>query len=54
MSTINAVMNIGVSGISSAQSQLSVISDNISNINTPGYIRKILNQTSVVQSGVGV
>jgi flagellar hook-associated protein 1 FlgK len=47
-------MNIGVSGLMTAQDQLHVVSDNIANLNTPGYIRKVSQQTSVVTAGVGM
>ncbi len=47
-------MNIGVTGLMTAQDQLRVVSDNISNVNTPGYIRKIATQQSVVVGGKGM
>ncbi|ESQ84614.1 hypothetical protein ABENE_19545 [Asticcacaulis benevestitus DSM 16100 = ATCC BAA-896] len=47
-------MNIGVSGLMTAQDQLRVVSDNMSNINTPGYIRKVAHQSSIVTAGVGM
>ena len=52
--SLASIMNIGVSGLMTAQDQLHVVSDNIANINTPGYIRKVSNQTSVVTAGVGM
>lgn len=51
--SLNSIMNIGVSGLMTAQEQLRVTSDNISNVNTPGYIRKQANQTSVTVGGKG-
>lgn len=51
--SLNAIMNIGVSGLMTAQEQLRVTSDNISNVNTPGYIRKTANQHSVTYGGIG-
>ena len=51
--SLNSIMNIGVSGLMTAQEQLRVTSDNISNVNTPGYIRKQANQTSVTIGGKG-
>ncbi len=47
-------MNIGVSGLMTAQDQLRLTSDNISNVNTPGYIRKVSQQQSVVVGGKGM
>lgn len=54
--SLNSILNIGASGLMTAQSQLRVVSDNISNVNTPGYIRKVgTQQASVIGSqGAGV
>jgi flagellar hook-associated protein 1 FlgK len=46
-------MNIATSGLFTAQEQLRVTSDNISNVNTPGYIRKIAHQQSRTLGGQG-
>ncbi len=46
--SLTSIMNIGVSGLQTAQEQLKVVSDNITNVNTPGYIRKIANQQTLV------
>lgn len=51
--SLNSIMNIGVSGLTAAQEQLRVTSDNISNVNTPGYIRKSANQQSLTIGGRG-
>jgi flagellar hook-associated protein 1 len=51
--SLNSIFNIGVSGLMTAQSQLKLVSDNVSNVNTPGYIRKIGRQEAQVLSGVG-
>ncbi len=51
--SLNSIMNIANSGLMTAQEQLKVTSDNISNVNTPGYIRKQANQTSVSIGGAG-
>lgn len=52
--SLNSIMNIGVSGLMTAQEQLRVTSDNISNVNTPGYIRKVSHQTSLTIGGKGM
>jgi len=52
--SLNAIMNTANSGIGAAQAQLRVISDNVSNVNTPGYVRKIAEQQSQSSQGVGV
>ena len=53
MSTLNGVLNIATSGLLTAQSQLRVVSDNVANVSTPGYIRKIGDQSSKVANGAG-
>ncbi len=54
--SLGSIMNIGTSALMTAQDQLRVVSDNISNVNTPGYVRKVATQTSqnVAGKGVGV
>ncbi|MDB5422089.1 MAG: flgK [Brevundimonas sp.] len=52
--SITSIMLSGTSGIVAAQTHIRVASDNIANINTPGYARKIANQESVVVQGVGL
>ncbi len=44
-------LDSALSGLRSAQAQLSVISSNISNVSTPGYSRKILPQSARVAAG---
>ncbi len=51
--SLNSIMNIGTSGLMTAQEQLRITSDNISNVNTPGYIRKQANQQAVTVGGKG-
>lgn len=53
MSSLNSILNIASSGLQTAQTQLRVTSDNISNVSTPGYVRKQADQQSVVTGGVG-
>ena len=52
--TLNSIMASATSGMSVAQTGLSTVSDNISNVNTPGYVRKIVDQSSLVSQGAGV
>ena len=51
--SLNAIMNTATSGLATAQTQLRVVSDNVSNVNTPGYVRKIADQTSLTSQGMG-
>lgn len=51
--SLNLIMNTATSGLQAAQTQLRVVSDNVSNVNTPGYVRKIAEQVSLSTQGVG-
>lgn len=51
--SLNMIMNTAASGLAAAQTQLRVTSDNVSNVNTPGYVRKIADQVAVSSQGVG-
>lgn len=51
--SLNAIMNTATSGLTAAQTQLRVVSDNVSNVNTPGYVRKIADQVSLTSQGMG-
>ncbi|MFN7109131.1 MAG: flagellar hook-associated protein FlgK [Brevundimonas sp.] len=46
-------MNIATSGLKTAQAQLRVTADNIANVDTPGYIRKVADQSAAVTNGYG-
>jgi flagellar hook-associated protein 1 FlgK len=54
MSSINDILNIATSGLSTAQAQVSATSDNIANVNTAGYSRKVINQSETVVDGRGL
>lgn len=51
--SLNAILNTAQSGLTAAQTQLRVVSDNVSNVNTPGYVRKIADQRTMSSAGVG-
>lgn len=51
--SLNSIMNIATSGLKTAQSQLRVTADNIANVDTPGYIRKVADQSASVTNGYG-
>jgi len=51
--SLNAIMNTATTGLATAQTQLRVVSDNVSNVNTPGYVRKIADQVSLTSQGMG-
>ena len=51
--SLNSIMNIATTGLQTAQDQLKVTSNNITNVNTPGYIRQVLNQQALSSGGTG-
>ena len=53
MSGLSNILNIANSGLQTAQTGLRTVSDNVSNVNTPGYIRKVADQQSVAVDGRG-
>ena len=52
--SLNAIMNTATSGMMAAQTGLRVTSDNIANVNTPGYVRKHVIQSPLVVAGQGM
>lgn len=52
--SLNTILNIATSGMMASQTGLRVVSDNIANINTPGYVRKTMAQSNLVSNGMGV
>lgn len=51
--SLNLIMNTSTSGLMTAQTQLRVVSDNVANVNTPGYVRKIADQVAMTSQGIG-
>ena len=51
--SLNLALNNAISGLHLNQQALTVLSQNISNVNTPGYSRQILNQSSITVEGIG-
>lgn len=52
--SLNGVLNTAVSGLQVAQTGLRTVSDNVANVNTPGYVRKVVDQQSLAAGGVGM
>ncbi len=50
--SINSILSAGFPGLQTAQTQLRAISDNIANIDTKGYVRKLVDQEPLVYGGV--
>jgi flagellar hook-associated protein 1 FlgK len=51
--SLSSITGSATSGLLTAQTQLRVVSDNIANVNTPGYSRKVVDQQSVSPSSIG-
>ena len=51
--SLTATLKTAASGLTAAQISLRATSDNIANVNTPGYVRKAVDQTPLVVNGVG-
>jgi hypothetical protein len=51
--SINSILNIGTSGLNAAQTNMRIVADNLANVDTPGYVRKLVDQTAYRAGGVG-
>ncbi|HLY77958.1 MAG TPA: flagellar hook-associated protein FlgK [Caulobacteraceae bacterium] len=51
--SITSIMGAALSGLQTAQTGLTTVSNNITNVNTPGYAREIVQQSPLVTGGVG-
>lgn len=52
--SLNAALRTATSGLQAAQMGLRAVSDNIANVNTPGYVRKTVLQEPTVVAGQGM
>ena len=52
--SLTAMLKTAASGLNAAQMNLRVTSDNIANVNTPGYVRKQVDQAPLVVGGRGM
>ena len=52
--SLNGILQTATSGLNAAQASLNAISDNIANVNTPGYVRKTVIQQQNVVGGAGM
>lgn len=52
--SLSAIMSAASSGLLASQTGLRTVADNISNVNTPGYVRKVVDQTPLISNGMGV
>ncbi|MDZ4369876.1 MAG: flagellar hook-associated protein FlgK [Phenylobacterium sp.] len=52
--SLTATLRTATSGLNAAQAAMRTVSDNIANVNTPGYVRKAVKQESLVVNGAGM
>jgi len=52
--SLTVTMKTATSGLVAAQTALRTVSDNIANVNTPGYVRKAVDQAQLVVNGRGM
>ncbi|WP_309089679.1 flagellar hook-associated protein FlgK [Phenylobacterium sp.] len=52
--SLNVTLKTAASGLNAAQASLRAVSDNIANVNTPGYVRKAVDQQQLVVDGMGM
>ena len=50
---VDAILAAALSGLQTSQTGLTTVSNNIANVNTPGFAREVVNQAPVVVGGVG-
>ncbi len=51
--SLSSIISSANSGLHVAQAQIRVVSDNVANVNTPGYVRKLVEQRSTSVEGLG-
>ena len=51
--SLSSILGIASSGVATSQTSLRTVADNIANVNTKGYVRKIVEQTSLTSDGRG-
>jgi flagellar hook-associated protein 1 FlgK len=53
MTTLNSILQTSSVGLSTAQTGINTVSNNVANLNTAGYVREVVNQNSVSSQGLG-
>src|ERR1700759_1697628 len=53
MTSLSVALSTATSGLMAAQTGLNTVSDNIANVNTPGYVRKTVDQQQLNVNGMG-
>lgn len=52
--SLNSILGTAASGLFVAQTGMNAVSDNVANVNTPGYAQKQVNQVTLATDGVSV
>ena len=52
--SLTSILSNAYSGLSASQAALRSISNNVANVNTPGYARERVNLEALVAGGVGL
>ena len=52
--SLTSIMSSATTGLMAAQTGLRTVSDNIANVNTTGYVRKLVQQQPLISQGLGV
>ena len=52
--SLNSILGTASSGLFVSQTGINAVSDNVANVNTPGYVRKVVNQSTLAQQGLGI
>jgi len=52
--SLNSIMSSATTGLMAAQTGLRAVSDNVANVNTAGYVRKLVQQQPLISAGLGV
>src|SRR5688572_9959368 len=52
--SLSTALNTASSGLMASQTAIRTVSDNIANVNTPGYVRKEVVQQPLVVAGAGM
>ncbi|NBB16976.1 flagellar hook-associated protein FlgK [Caulobacter sp. SLTY] len=52
--SLNSIMSSATTGLMAAQTGLRAVSDNVANVNTAGYVRKLVQQKPLISAGLGV
>lgn len=51
--SLTTALNASLSGLKIVQEGIAVSANNLANVNTPGYVKQTLNQSSIVVGGIG-